>query len=135
MSEAKMPEFKLNRTLTHISKDTGLVIHFEKGVPRPVHVALIREVIALGAERLDDEQGASFEEEDTRPAGEPVGEERESLVFTAFEELVEKNSSKDFMASGVPKPAAVKSILGFQPENAEITKLWMLFQARKSAES
>ena len=135
MSEVKLPEFKLNRTLTHLSKDTGLVIRFEKGVVRPVHAALVREVIALGAERVDDEQGASFEEEDQRPFGEPVGEERESLVFTAFEELAERNSSKDFMASGVPKSAAVKAILGFQPENAEIIKLWMLFQARKSAES
>ena len=51
-------------------------------VPKAELKQLIREVIALGAERLDDEQGASFEEEDTRPAGEPVGEERESLVFT-----------------------------------------------------
>ena len=134
MPEIKLPEFKLNRTLTHISKETGLAIRFEKNVPRPVHFALVKEVIALGAERLDAEQGADFEE-DGPIIGEPSGAEREELIFAAFEELIEKNDSKDFAASGMPKGHAMKKALGFQLDNPEITRQWMLFQARKAAES
>ena len=135
MAEVTLPLFKLNRTLTHISRDTGLSIHFEKGVVRPVHVILIKEVLALGAERMDDEQGAGLAEDDGPIVGEPTGPEREELIFAAFDELVERNDSKDFAASGMPKANAMKRSLGFTLDTPELTRTWMLFQARKSSEA
>ena len=102
MSDVKLPEFKLNRNFTLISK-TGLALRFEKGVPRPVHAQLVPEVLAIGAERVDAEQGEGMGDE-KRPPEEPQGVEREDLIQAAIEDLVERNNSKDFNAGGVPKP-------------------------------
>lgn len=130
MSDVKLPEFKLNRNFTLISK-TGLALRFEKGVPRPVHAQLVPEVLAIGAERVDGEQGEGFEEPKRLPE-EPQGHEREDLIKAAIEDLVERNSSKDFNAGGVPKPVAIKAIVGFQPEADEVKKAWLAYQAEKS---
>ncbi len=56
MSEVKLPHFVLNRNHTLISK-TGLAVRFEKGVARPVQLILVPEVVGIGAERVDGEQG------------------------------------------------------------------------------
>lgn len=131
MSEVKLPEFKLNRNHTHISVATGLAIRFEKGVPRPVHHALVREVVGIGAERVDGDQGEGFEED--KPVNEePQGQEREELILAAIEDLVERNNTKDFNAGGVPKPSAIKAIVGFLPESDETKKAWLQFHANKS---
>ena len=130
MSDVKLPEFKLNRNFTLISK-TGLALRFEKGVPRPVHAQLVPEVLAIGAERVDAEQGEGMGDE-KRPPEEPQGVEREDLIQAAIEDLVERNSSKDFNAGGVPKPVAIKAIVGFQPEADEVKKAWLAYQAEKS---
>lgn len=109
MSDVKLPEFKLNRNFTLISK-TGLALRFEKGVPRPVHAQLVPEVLAIGAERVDAEQGEGMGDE-KRPPEEPQGVEREDLIQAAIEDLVERNNSKDFNAGGVPKPVAILSLI------------------------
>ena len=115
MSEVKLPHFVLNRNHTLISK-TGLAVRFEKGVARPVQMILVPEVVGIGAERVE----------------EPQGHEREELIKAAIEDLVERNSSKDFNAGGVPKPVAIKAIVGFQPEADETKKAWLAYQAAKS---
>lgn len=130
MSEVKLPHFVLNRNHTLISK-TGLAVRFEKGVVRPVQALLVPEVVAIGAERVDGEQGEGFEEPKRLPE-EPQGHEREDLIKAAIEDLVERNSSKDFNAGGVPKPIAIKAIVGFQPEADEVKKAWLAYQAEKS---
>ena len=130
MSDVKLPEFKLNRNFTLISK-TGLALRFEKGVPRPVHAQLVPEVLAIGAERVDAEQGEGMGDE-KRPPEEPQGVEREDLIQAAIEDLVERNNRKDFIAGGVPKPVAIKAIVGFQPEPDEVKKAWLAYQAAKS---
>ncbi len=130
MSEVKLPHFVLNRNHTLISK-TGLAVRFEKGVARPVQLILVPEVVGIGAERVDGEQGEGFEEEKRLPE-EPQGHEREELIKAAIEDLVERNNSKDFNAGGVPKPVAIKAIVGFQPEADETKKAWLAYQAAKS---
>ena len=85
----------------------------------------------LVAERVDGEQGEGFDEEKRLPE-EPQGHEREELIKAAIEDLVERNSSKDFNAGGVPKPVAIKAIVGFQPEADETKKAWLAYQAAKS---
>lgn len=130
MSEMKLPHFVLNRNHTLISK-TGLAVRFEKGVARPVQAVLVPEVVGIGAERVDGEQGDGFEEPKRLPE-EPQGHEREDLIKAAIEDLVERNSSKDFNAGGVPKPVAIKAIVGFQPEADEVKKAWLAYQAEKS---
>ncbi len=130
MSEVKLPHFVLNRNHTLISK-TGLAVRFEKGVARPVQLILVPEVVGIGAERVDGEQGEGFEEEKRLPE-EPQGHEREELIKAAIEDLVERNSSKDFNAGGVPKPVAIKAIVGFQPDSDEVKKAWLAYQAEKS---
>ena len=130
MSEVNLPHFVLNRNHALISK-TGLAVRFEKGVARPVQLILVPEVVGIGAERVDGEQGEGFEEEKRLPE-EPQGHEREELIKAAIEDLVERNSSKDFNAGGVPKPVAIKAIVGFQPEADETKKAWLAYQAAKS---
>ena len=106
-------------------------MRFEKGVARPVQMILVPEVVSIGAERVDGEQGEGFDEEKRLPE-EPQGHEREELIKAAIEDLVERNCSKDFNAGGVPKPVAIKAIVGFQPESDEVKKAWLAYQAEKS---
>jgi hypothetical protein len=130
MPDVKLPEFKLNRNFTLFSK-LGFVVHFEKGVPRHVPQQMMHEVIAIGAERVDGSQDDGFEE-DKAVVMEPSGQEREDLILAAIEDLVERNSQKDFTAGGVPKSQAIKAIVGFEPESAEVKKAWLAFHANKS---
>lgn len=133
MSDVKLPEFVLNRNHTLISL-TGKAIRFEKGTPRPVPLDLIREVVGIGATRVEGDNGDGFEDDEKLIPGEPTGPERDALLIAAFEELIAKNSPDDFGANNRPKASAVKEVSGLNVDAKERDRIWMIYMAKKSAE-
>lgn len=127
-----MAEFVLNRNKTIIGLSGHSVI-FEKGIPTYVPEQLVQQVISIGAERVDAAQGESFTE--TPPKAEdPQGEERQSLIYLCFEELIRDNKREEFTASGAPHSKALKQHLGFTVDNKERDLLWAKYRAEKGAE-
>lgn len=123
-----MAEFVLNRN-HRLRTMAGHTIHFEKGVPTYVPPAIVREVIAIGGERIDAGQGAEFEESSTA-IKEPVGDEREQLIFECFADMIERGAREDFTAQGVPHTKALKETLGFTVSNKERDALWFKYTTR-----
>lgn len=124
-----MPEYTLNRNHLHRSTQ-GFTIKFEKG--RPVHVppACEREVVAFGAERVDGDNPDVLAPENVDDPT-PVGQDREAILFAAFEQIVAVNDSKDFGAAGTPSIKAVERLVKFGIDKKELLEVWHAFRASK----
>lgn len=127
-----MAEFVLNRNATIISK-LGFTIHFDKGIPASVPNICIPEVLAIGAERVDAPQDAGMEDAKV-VAADPIGAEREALLFACFDDIVATNKREDFTAQGVPHVKAIKVMLGFTVDNKERDKAWADYRIKKGQE-
>lgn len=124
-----MPDYILNRNYLHRST-LGHTIRFEKGQPTFVPNECQREVVALGAERVDGDTPSPLgEEPQFEPT--PVGSDREALVFAAFDEIVARNDSKEFSASGAPSVKAVEKLVKFEIDRKELVELWGAYRAAK----
>ena len=128
-----MGQFVLNRNLT-IRSLTGHSVAFQKGVPTYVPREMYREVISVGAERVDGDQAEGMSEP-SAPPPEPTGAEREELVFEAFNEIVNKNAREDFTAQGAPHVKAIRTLVGFAVDNKERDTLWAKYRIAKAEES
>ena len=83
-----MPYFVLNRN--YALQGHGHSINFVKGDPCWVPVALVKEAVGIGAECLDDEPVQVLEpEKEVEP--ELSFEERETLMFAAFDQILARN--------------------------------------------
>ncbi len=125
-----MAEYVLNRTYV-LRSLSGHSVAFEKGVPTFVPNACIREVEAIGGERIDAKNGEGLDEPAQKQ--EPQGEEREQLILEAFKEIVAKNARDEFTAQGAPHVRALKTLLGFEVDNKERDKVWKKYQAEEGS--
>jgi len=125
-----MPEFVLNRNYT-LRSLAGHSVTFAKGIPTFVPPVMVREVISIGAERVDDEQGAGFENEPVVKV-DPQGVDRKDAVFKCFATLMAKNGREDFTASGAPHIKAIRTEVGFTVDNKERDKLWEEYRQREA---
>lgn len=124
-----MPNYTLNRDYTYRSV-TG-VVSFKKGEPTWVVPAMEKELIAIGAERVDGEAPEVLDP--AAPVIVPLSaQERRDELFTAFQMLTEKNDSKDFTGAGVPTIKAVEKIVSFDVDRTEIVELWGEFKVMKA---
>ena len=125
-----MPHYVLNRNYYH-SSTMGHAIRFTKGEPVFVPSIIEKEVIALGAERVDGERTDPLEPEQVEA---PVmgQDERETKIVDAMESIYAKNDSKDFTGQGVPSVKALERILGFDVDRAEVNGLWNAFKIAKA---
>lgn len=131
-----MPEFVLNRTHTHRST-LGHIINFEKGVPTYVPPALVKEVLAIGADPVEDtDVQAVLLGPDGQPAKvELTAEERKAAMLAAFPQLEFENNRTDFTAGGNPRPDAIARFAGFIPTNKERDEAWREYrQAQTTGE-
>lgn len=126
-----MPEFVLNRTYVLAGK--GHMIRFEKGTPTWVPPELARAAVGIGAEPV----GEKVEVLDPEKVEEPelTGEDREALIFAAFDELVARNEPTTFDGAGKPMVDAVKALVA----NVSLTKkerdqMWHKYRESKAAE-
>lgn len=127
-----MPLYVLNRDFT-LRSTSGHSIAFEKGVPVNVPPVLEQEAAQYGAERVD---GVWVDPIEPSKLVAEVPEalaasDREVLLTAAFEQIIKRNDSKDFTGQGIPTVNAIKAIVGFTVERAEIGELW--FSLREKA--
>lgn len=122
-----MAEYVLNRNYTHRST-MGHSVAFVKGVPTFVPSLIEREVVAIGAERVDGDNPDVLDPE--KVVAPPMApDERAAQIRLAFELLTEKNDSKDFTGAGVPTVKAVEKIVGFDVDRNEVIELWSAVKA------
>ena len=123
-----MAEFVLNRNHLMITR-AGFTVHFKKGEPTFVPTPVIKDAIAIGATRIDAEQGAEF---DVTPAPpEPTAQEREETLVSCMRSMAEKNIREDFTAQGVPHLKAVEKYTGIVISGRERDALWDTYRAQE----
>lgn len=127
-----MPEFVLNRTANLVSG--GHNIRFVKGIPVSVPTELAREAIAMGAEPVDVDKD-SLLPTDQLPPEELSAQDKELLVFSAFDQIIGRNDSKDFGGDGKPSVDAVKLIVGFQISKKELVPMYQKYREQKAADA
>jgi hypothetical protein len=125
-----MPEFILNRNLTH-SSTMGHVINFVKGKPVYVPPVIMREVAALGAECVDGKVDP-LEPEEIKEEVELLPDERTAALFSAFKTLEARNARDDFTGQGRPNVKALKPLVGFDLDNRERDNAWEQYVANKA---
>lgn len=129
-----MPEFVLNRNHA-INSLTGRSVNFVKGVPTYVVPEMVKEVLAIGAEPVDDMDKTSELLGDETASSESVltPAERSELMSLAFKELEAQNNREDFTGSGAPHVKAVERIAGFTPDKRERDDAWLAYLEAKVA--
>ena len=122
-----MAYFKLNRNYKLISL-SGHTVVFEKGGKTFVPNIVVPEVVAIGGERLDDEQDAHIPSEATAPV-ELSGAERTEKLYEAFRDMMKRNTRGDFTGQGLPHIKVLSKLVGFEVENKERDDAWYAFLA------
>jgi hypothetical protein len=123
-----MALYKLNRNHTH--RSTLGIVSFIKDEPTWVVPALEKEVIAIGAERVDGDTPDVLEPEKKESL--PLSlQERAEAVFAAFQLIAERNEAKDFTGAGVPTVKAVEKLVEFDVDRSEVVELWNEFKVVK----
>jgi len=121
-------KFTLNRNMV-VTSTLGHAIGFEKDVPTYVPPEMYRAVRAVGAIPEEDFP----EEEQNKVVRAPTDpDERQEVVFGAFEQLVKTNEREDFNGSGVPTSAAIQRLVGFKLDDKSRVVLWRKFTQRKA---
>ena len=124
-----MPNYVLNRNYTH--RSVNGVVSFVKGESTWVVPMMEREVVAIGAERVDGESVELLDPE--KVAKIPLSPiERQDELFGAFELLIEKNDSADFTGAGSPTVKAIEKIVDFSTDRVEIDTAWAEYKVAKA---
>ena len=123
-----MPEYVLNRNYTRRST-MGFTVVFEKGTPVYVPQMIEKEVLAFGAERVDGEKPDVLEPE-VQVEAPPVGDDRQVMLFAAFDEIVARNNSKEFTGSGTPNLKVVEKIVKFDVDKDELVEAWQKYRTK-----
>ena len=122
-------KFILNRTAT-LSSKTGHSIEFKEGEETYVPPVLHKEALGFGAQPVDGE--VEFEEK-PGPVVVTDTEARNELISAVLESIREKNDPEDFTATGYPKVASVKALVGFDVTAEEVKTLWEAVAAAAAA--
>lgn len=117
-----------------IESTLGHVLFFQKGVPQHVPPELVKTVLDMGAEAVDDEALAEAAKV-MAPAGakvEPTDPNaRAEALAEAIALLVEAGKREAFTAGGAPHVKALNELLGWTPSSEERDTAWLAFQANK----
>jgi hypothetical protein len=124
-----MPYFVLNRNYT-LATLHGHRIGFEKGKPAYVPPTCVKDVVAIGAEPVDGDVDVLGPE----PVAvvELTADERETMMFAAFEQMEASNTRGDFNAQGLPNVKPLAKITGFEVEANERNEVWQKYRESKA---
>lgn len=117
-----MPKYRMNRNYTLRSR-YGRSVYFEKGKETYIPDFMVKEATAVGAENCDKTAVPVAAKAKTW-----TFDERKNVVFEVFANLIEKNDAKDFTASGQPSLTAVKKLIEFDLERAELDDFWKAYK-------
>lgn len=128
-----MPFFVLTRN--YALSGFGHVSNFIKGEPTWVAPILAKAAIGIGAECVDEEIDVLGEE--VEPATELTPDERETLLFAAFDQLEARTGSEEFRndynAQGLPNVKALEKITGFLASSKERNEAFQKYRESKAA--
>ena len=127
-----MPMFVLNRNFS--LSGHGHTSNFQKGVPQWVAPELAKDAIGIGAECIDEEIDVLGPE--VLPPVELSLEEREVLIFAAFDEMNARAGDEafreDFNAQSLPNTKALNKIVGFSVSAKERNELFQKYRELKA---
>jgi hypothetical protein len=127
-------EFVLNRDYT-LHTVLGRSIGFVKDKPTyvpPALRALVQSIGALPATEEDLKKLRESTEDKTRSPEELSPEDRESVIFAAFDDMIAKNDRESFTGTGLPELGALSAIVGFKIDQGERTSLWNKYNQSKA---
>ena len=127
-----MPQMVLNRNY-YLTSTTGHSIAFEKGIPVGVPPPLVPKALEIGAELVDTPKDAFVPEEPKRNMAIPSGDDRETAIFEAFRQIVERNDATDFTAGQKPRFKVVSQIAGFSVNAVESADMWARYNEMQKA--
>ena len=134
-----MPQMKLNRKY-RLASTTGHVVLFEVNKPTYVPPALVEAAVGVGAVACDEADADELQKMQDAKAAEaaasppqPEGTARRAAIDAAMRTLRKKNERGAFMASGRPKPAALRAILGFDVDPRERDEIWDAIRAEDNS--
>lgn len=125
-----MPDFLSLRNF-RLETTHGHTIVFKANTPTFVPDAAVPAAMAAGCVPVD-QAGTPFHEDNTKTKVEFAADARESLIYLAVKRVVERNNNKDFDGSGVPKLAAINSMLGFDVIRKEVSDVFRLFMQNRT---
>jgi hypothetical protein len=104
-------KFTLNRNHVHVTKD-GPSYGFKKGIPLFVPNKYASEVIAIGAEAVEEDEVEAAELRAQVAREQASDRARVDAIKGAVRKLVGRNASGDFTAGGIPKKRPLEAIAG-----------------------
>lgn len=131
-----MPVYKLNRNYT-LRSVLGRIINFKKGEPTYVPPELVKEIVQIGGEAVDEASGKALEQE--LPSDEnkaPALLEGEALMVAikqAIIAIVDRNDPKEFTAGGAPHVKAIERIIGQDIDATDRDTAWNDYRVEKAA--
>ena len=124
----------LNRNYT-LATTKGHIIHFEKGKPVHVPLAVYQEALAIGAQPPEGED-VYVSEEPARADNAPSDPaERAQRILDAIEKVVASNDRDDFTAAGSPTVWAISRVVGFKVQSKEVAAAWQQYHELKAAKA
>ena len=124
-----MPEFVLNRN--YVLPCLGHRIAFKKGQPTYVPPEVVSAAVAIGAVRADGKESDVLGPEDEVPVA-LSAEDREALVFAAFDDVIKKNDPGEFDAAGKPTVDTLRAKLDFKIDRKERDIFWAKHKEAKA---
>ena len=127
-------DFVLNRNHT-LHTTLGRSIEFVKDTPTYVPPALRAAVQAIGAIPAAEEDFQKLREttaDKSKPVEELSAEDRESMIFAAFDDMIAKNDRESFTGTGLPELGALSAAVGFKIDQGERSALWNKYNQSKA---
>ena len=112
-------KFKLNRDYVLVTRE-GPSFRFVKGQTTNIPLKYVKDVIAIGAEAVDEDQAVADQAraDTAREAASDV--ERIARIKEVIIRMTERNNSGDFTAGGRPNKKRVETLVGSQVSEDEI---------------
>jgi hypothetical protein len=109
----------------------GHAVLFEKDTPTFVPNAIYNQAIAVGAVPADGSEPNVLQDEVVnRPPTDP--EIRAGKIMAVIKEMVARNQSDEFAASGLPHPKVVTKYVGFRTDTREIQAVWQKYHENQA---
>lgn len=114
-------KFTLNRDYVLVTRD-GPSFRFVKGKTTNIPMKYVKDVIAIGAEAVDEDQAVADQAhaDAAREAASDI--ERVAKIKEVILRMTERNNSGDFTAGGRPNKKRVETLVGYQVSEEEIAQ-------------
>lgn len=116
-----------------IESTKGHVVVMEAKVPKFIPDAIVPEAAAKGC-AMAEEGDEHFYEDLSNVNVEFQGDVRKSMIYLAVQAIVEKNNTKDFDGSGVPRAEVISKALGFDVVRSEVADVYQLYLQASAGE-